>query len=102
MLRGYKGTMVADTSVIGAQHCCAPTGTRFARWVALKRSPYNISSGFPPWIWRVLVSGDFGEAVGADNGRDCDHGVVAEMEQEAGQNGACVSAGEGEDDADKD
>ena len=45
MLRGYKGGVAADAWAIGAQQCCAPTGTRFARWVALKRSPYNTSVG---------------------------------------------------------
>ncbi len=39
MLRGYKGTVVADDWAIGAQQCCAPTGSRFARWDALKLAP---------------------------------------------------------------
>src|SRR5882757_4649717 len=39
MLRGYKGTVVSDDWAIGAQQCCAPTGSRFARWDALKLAP---------------------------------------------------------------
>src|ERR1700756_2579150 len=45
----------------------------------------------------VLVSRDLGEAVSADYGGDGDHGVIAEMEEEAGEDGAGVRAGEGED-----
>src|SRR6266851_1359477 len=49
-----------------------------------------------------LMGGDLGEAVRADDGGGGDHGVVAEMEEETGDDGAGVGAGEGEDDADQD
>src|SRR5579864_7316078 len=45
------------------------------------------------------MGGDLREAVSADYGGCGDHGVVAEMEEETGDDGAGVSAGEGEDDA---
>ena len=50
----------------------------------------------------ALGGGNLGEAVGADYGGYGDHGVVAEMEEETGEDGAGVGTGEGENDADKD
>src|SRR4029077_16085687 len=49
-----------------------------------------------------LAGGDLREAVGAHDGGYGDHGVVAEVEEEAGENGAGVGSREGEDDADQD
>src|SRR6266481_4852437 len=48
------------------------------------------------------MGGGLREAVGADDGCSGDHGVVAEMEEEAGDDGTGVGAGEGEYDADED
>src|SRR5258708_13774894 len=49
-----------------------------------------------------LGGGDLGEAVGADYGGDGDHGVVAEVEKEAGEDCAGVGTGERENAADQD
>src|SRR5260370_20602329 len=50
-------------------------------------------------IW--LTAGDLGEAMGSDEGGDGNHGIVAEMEEETGDDGAGVGTGKGEDDTDQ-
>ena len=46
------------------------------------------------------VGGHLGEAFGGDDGGESDHGVVAEVEEEAGEDSASAGPGEGEDNAD--
>src|SRR5258705_13996881 len=50
---------------------------------------------------RMSAVGDLGEAVGTNYGGYGDHGVVAEMEEEAGEDGAGVCARKREDYADE-
>ncbi len=50
-------------------------------------------------IW--LTAGDLGEAMGSDDGGDGNHGIVAEVEEETGDDGAGVGTGKGEDDTDQ-
>src|ERR1700675_4011223 len=89
MLRHYKGKR---------------NGRHFGDRGAAMRRPMctkteNLCSGGAENEFSVI--GDLGEAVGADDGGDGDHGVVAEMEEETGEDGAGVCACKGEDDTDQ-